>query len=51
MLVAQAWNGADPARVRSRQMVEVVLSAANYESFVRMMSSAALLVGDEGGAE
>ena len=49
-----AWNGADPARVRSKQMVDVVLSAASYENFVRMMSSAAFVAeaeADEGGAE
>lgn len=49
-----AWNGADPARVRSKQMVDVVLSAASYENFVRMMSSAAFVAEaeeDEGGAE
>ena len=52
-----AWNGADPARVRSKQMVDVVLSAASYESFVSMMSSAAFVAEaeeaeeDEGGAE
>ena len=43
-----AWNGADPARVRSKQMVEVVMAAATYESFVRMMSDAAFLAGPPG---